>query len=170
MTWMAELCRVRGADDVSPEQVVAALRGYDTFYRPTATRDESGDLLVSFFVSGKTGEAASEQAESALRLATEPRSVTIKFEWGGPVAPEPDRSRPESFPAIPTVEWLRRRARGDFFQPGETGTWFDVNAQIDLITPSDIADELLSELRLNMRAMRRFDRPKLVLRPDRQLD
>ena len=118
------------------------------------------------FSSARDGKSALESAKSALRLATAPDPISVRLEWGGPVVPEPDRARPETFPPIPTTASLAKRTRGELFQPDVVGHWFQIEALIDNIRTSSEFDGFVSDLRLTVGNMRRFDRAKIAARPN----
>jgi len=163
MTTVAMLWRIRSEGRELPAEAVAAtLRGFEFVTRVTTERDETGDLLVGLFAHSSDAKTALDSTKTAIAAATEDLGhVTSKIEWAGVIQPEPDPTKPESFPAIPTARWLRQRGQWET-APELSEADYRVTVRVsglDLATGPALPATLLE----NMRAMQRVARPKLTL-------
>ena len=138
MTYSSQLWRLHAGDGsvtIDAPKVRRALAREPNLLQVTVTPDgDTGALWVAFFArsEGETpGARIGRRAMTDLTALPEFAGAEAKPEWGGVVFPEPDPARPETFPAVATIEWvtaMRRSKIAGQFNPD--ARWYRVTAQI----------------------------------------
>jgi hypothetical protein len=152
------------------DEVRAALSKEPNLLQVTVTPDAAtGALWIAFFAGSDgdtTGARIGQRAMITLTTSPQFAGAEAKPEWGGVVYPDPDPSRPETFPPLPTIESItamRRKRVGLRSDPG--ARWYHVGAQVRGLDRSSVA-KTAAAMEDRIKQMRRVDQAQVTVSKD----